>query len=62
MFNYHNLPQKHWKQYLRAANFVDLIKAKTPKVTLYTKDLRCNLMENGTDFEGSFYNGNYNKA
>ncbi|XP_032513678.2 serine/threonine-protein kinase PLK4 [Danaus plexippus] len=56
VFTYHNLPQKHWKKYLYAARFVELVKAKTPKITLYTPLAKCQLMENGTDIEMFFYN------
>ncbi|XP_045491516.1 serine/threonine-protein kinase PLK4 [Colias croceus] len=55
IFSYHNLPQKHWKKYLYAARFVDLVKAKTPKITLYTLLAKCQLMENGIDIEMFFY-------
>lgn len=57
VFSYHNLPQKHWKKYLYAARFVDLVKAKTPKITIYTPLAKCQLMENGTDVEMFFYSG-----
>ncbi|GBP76201.1 hypothetical protein EVAR_74683_1 [Eumeta japonica] len=57
VFSYHNLPQKHWKKYLYASRFVDLVKAKTPKITLYTPLAKCQLMENGTDVEMFFYSG-----
>lgn len=57
IFSYHNLPQKHWKKYLYASRFVDLVKAKTPKITLYTSLAKCQLMENGTDIEMFFYKG-----
>lgn len=57
MFSYHNLPQKHWKKYLYAARFVDLVKAKTPKITLYTAQAKCQLMENSADIEMFFYSG-----
>lgn len=57
VFSYHNLPQKHWKKYLYASRFVDLVKAKTPKITLYSALAKCQLMENGTDIELYFYNG-----
>ncbi|XP_050667182.1 serine/threonine-protein kinase PLK4 [Leptidea sinapis] len=57
VFTYHNLPQKHWKKYLYAARFVDLVKAKTPKITLYSSMAKCQLMENGTDIEMFFYSG-----
>lgn len=57
VFTYHNLPQKHWKKYLYASRFVDLVKAKTPKITLYTSLAKCQLMESGTDIDLFFYNG-----
>ncbi|XP_053625457.1 serine/threonine-protein kinase PLK4 [Plodia interpunctella] len=57
VFSYHNLPQKHWKKYLYASRFVDLVKAKTPKITLYSPLAKCQLMENGTDIDMFFYNG-----
>ncbi|CAG9783770.1 unnamed protein product [Diatraea saccharalis] len=57
IFTYHNLPQKHWKKYLYASRFVDLVKAKTPKITLYSKLAKCQLMENNTDIEMFFYCG-----
>ncbi len=39
--------------------FIELIKSKTPKVTLYTKQSKCMLMENkpNADFEVLFYDG-----
>lgn len=58
-FTYHSLPEKHWKKYLYAARFVDMVKAKTPKITVYSSEAKCHLMENRTDFEGFFYNGEY---
>lgn len=57
VFSYHNLPQKHWKKYLYASRFVDLVKAKTPKITLYSSQAKCQLMENGTDIDLFFYSG-----
>lgn len=57
VFTYHNLPQKHWKKYLYASRFVDLVKAKTPKITLYSPLAKCQLMENGTDIDLFFYGG-----
>ena len=57
VFTYHNLPQKHWKKYLYASRFVELVKAKTPKITLYTPLAKCQLMENATDIDIFFYNG-----
>ncbi|XP_026758163.1 serine/threonine-protein kinase PLK4 [Galleria mellonella] len=57
VFSYHNLPQKHWKKYLYASRFVDLVKAKTPKITLYSSLAKCQLMENNTDLDMFFYSG-----
>lgn len=57
VFSYHNLPQKHWKKYLYASRFVELVKAKTPKITLYSSLAKCQLMENNVDIELFFYNG-----
>ncbi|XP_028174244.1 serine/threonine-protein kinase PLK4 [Ostrinia furnacalis] len=57
VFSYHNLPQKHWKKYLYASRFVELVKAKTPKITLYSSLAKCQLMENNVDMEIFFYNG-----
>ena len=35
-YSYQSLPNKLWKKYLYAARFVNLVRAKTPKMTLYT--------------------------
>ena len=39
--------------------FVNLVRSKTPKVTMYTKRAKCMLMENSptADFEVIFYDG-----
>ncbi|XP_033632007.1 serine/threonine-protein kinase PLK4-like [Asterias rubens] len=59
VYTYHNLPGKYWKKYQYAAKFVQLVRSKTPKVTLYTKQAKCMLMENfpEADFEACFYEG-----
>lgn len=59
IYCYENLPQEHWKKYVYAARFVSLVKAKTPKVILYSDRAKCLLMENGpdADFEALFYCG-----
>lgn len=59
MFSYENLPENHWKKYVYAARFVSLVKAKTPKVILYSSRAKCLLMENepNGDFEVIFYSG-----
>lgn len=57
IFSYENLPEKHWKKYLYAVRFVDLVRAKTPKVTYYSPKSKFQLMENLKDYEASFYEG-----
>ncbi|XP_019859902.1 PREDICTED: serine/threonine-protein kinase PLK4-like isoform X2 [Amphimedon queenslandica] len=54
---YEELPKKYWKKYKFAAQFVNLVKSKTPKVTMYTEFAKCLLMEN-EEFEMVMYNGN----
>ncbi|XP_072171640.1 serine/threonine-protein kinase PLK4-like [Diadema setosum] len=57
--SYHDLPSRYWKKYQYAARFIQLVRSKTPKVTLYTDQAKCMLMENGpsADFEANFYSG-----
>nr|XP_022919763.1 serine/threonine-protein kinase PLK4 [Onthophagus taurus] len=57
IFSFENLPEKHWKKYMYAFKFVELVRAKTPKVTYYTDKAKCLLMENLVDFEACFYEG-----
>lgn len=57
MYSYENLPEKHWKKYMYAHRFVQMVKAKTPKVTFYSELAKCQLMENLEDFEMCFYDG-----
>ncbi|XP_026875397.2 serine/threonine-protein kinase PLK4 isoform X1 [Electrophorus electricus] len=56
---YEDLPEKYWKKYQYATKFVQLVKSKTPKVTLYTNFAKCMLMENSpdADVEVCFYDG-----
>jgi polo-like kinase 4 len=57
-FSYQSLPEKYWKKYQYAERFVTLVKAKTPKITMYTRQAKCYLMENSDcDFEVYFYSG-----
>eukprot|EP00092_Neocalanus_flemingeri_P027274 GFUD01029578.1.p1 GENE.GFUD01029578.1~~GFUD01029578.1.p1 ORF type:complete len:936 (-),score=285.22 GFUD01029578.1:126-2933(-) len=57
-YSYQTLPQKYWKKYQYAARFINLVKASTPKMTLYTSQAKCYVMENeGRDFEMYFYSG-----
>lgn len=57
--SFDDLPEKYWKKYQYATKFVQLVKSKTPKVTLYTKFAKCMLMENSPnpDLEVCFYDG-----
>uniref|UniRef100_A0A8C9Z1D9 Serine/threonine-protein kinase PLK4 n=1 Tax=Sander lucioperca TaxID=283035 RepID=A0A8C9Z1D9_SANLU len=57
--SYDDLPEKYWKKYQYASKFVQLVKSKTPKVTLYTKYAKVMLMENSpnADLEACFYDG-----
>ncbi|XP_055856439.1 serine/threonine-protein kinase PLK4 [Episyrphus balteatus] len=57
IFSYENLPSKHWKKYIYAYRFVSLVKGKTPKITYYSSQAKCQLMESMVDFEACFYNG-----
>ena len=52
------LPRRHWRKYSYAALFVSNIRAKTPKVTLYTQRAKFIVMEN-SDVEVTFYDGEY---
>uniref|UniRef100_A0A673C3L2 Serine/threonine-protein kinase PLK4 n=1 Tax=Sphaeramia orbicularis TaxID=375764 RepID=A0A673C3L2_9TELE len=57
--SYDDLPEKYWKKYQYASKFIQLVKSKTPKVTLYTKYAKVMLMENSpnADLEVCFYDG-----
>ncbi|XP_053700267.1 serine/threonine-protein kinase PLK4 isoform X2 [Synchiropus splendidus] len=57
--SYDDLPEKFWKKYQYACRFVQLVKSKTPKVTLYTRYAKVMLMENcpQADLEVCFYDG-----
>ncbi|XP_058889807.1 serine/threonine-protein kinase PLK4-like [Acipenser ruthenus] len=59
IYSFDDLPEKYWKKYQYATKFVQLVKSKTPKVTLYTKDAKSMLMENSpdADMEVCFYDG-----
>ncbi|PNF27102.1 hypothetical protein B7P43_G08540 [Cryptotermes secundus] len=59
IYSFESLPAKHWKKYVYASRFVNLVKAKTPKVTFYSDKAKCLLMENDPDpdFEACFYEG-----
>lgn len=58
-YTYNDLPSRYWKKYQYAFQFIMLVRSKTPKVTLYTDEAKCMLMENdpNPDFEACFYNG-----
>ncbi|XP_068608300.1 serine/threonine-protein kinase PLK4 [Brachionichthys hirsutus] len=57
--SYGDLPEQYWKKYQYASKFVQLVKSKTPKVTLYTKYAKAMLMENSpnADVEVCFFDG-----
>lgn len=57
IFSYECLPEKHWKKYMYAARFVQMVKAKTPRITYYSEKAKCQLMETLEDYEASFYSG-----
>lgn len=60
VISYHklaNLPEKYWKKYQFATKFIHMVRAHTPKITLYAQRAKCILMENGppADFIAEFY-------
>lgn len=57
IYSYENLPSKHQKKYVYASRFIQLVRAKTPKITYYSPKGKCDLMENLENFELSFYDG-----
>ncbi|XP_072110839.1 serine/threonine-protein kinase PLK4 [Mobula birostris] len=59
VYSFDDLPEIYWKKYQYASKFVQLVRSKTPKITLYTKYGKCMLMENGpqADSEVCFYDG-----
>ncbi|XP_041359491.1 serine/threonine-protein kinase PLK4-like isoform X2 [Gigantopelta aegis] len=58
-FTFGTMPEKYYKKYQYATRFVNLVRSKTPKVTIYTRRAKCMLMENSPDpdFEAVFYDG-----
>lgn len=56
---YEELGEKHWKKYHYAYKFVELVKSKTPKISMYTSDGKFMLMENSPEnsFEANFCDG-----
>ena len=68
-FTFYDLPPNHWKKYFYAQKFVDLVRGKTPKITVHCKIddkinediLKCCLMENN-DFEVTLFNSNTNQT
>lgn len=55
IFSYQNIPLKFHKKYYYAARFVDMVKAKTPKIVFYSAEAKFQLMENLENFEMFFY-------
>ncbi|KAL8570276.1 hypothetical protein ACOMHN_011298 [Nucella lapillus] len=57
-FTYDSLPEKYWKKYSHVYRFVDLVKSKTAKVTMYSERAKGVLMENQPpNFEATFFHG-----
>ncbi|KAA3676313.1 polo-like kinase 4 [Paragonimus westermani] len=52
-----DLPEKYWKKYQFVSKFIHMVRAHTPKITLYAQRAKCMLMENGppADFVAEFY-------
>lgn len=57
IYNYENLPAKHQTKYMHANRFLQMVRAKTPKITFYSAKAQCELMENVEHFEIKFYDG-----
>lgn len=57
IYSYDNLPEKHWKKYKYAHRFVQMVRAKTPKITFYSELAKSQLMETLDDFEMCPYKG-----
>lgn len=60
IISYHklvDLPEKYWKKYQFATKFIQMVRAHTPKITLFAQRAKCMLMENGppADFIAEFY-------
>lgn len=60
IYSLETLPPEHWKKYIYASRFISLVRAKTPKIILYTSEAKFLLMENSPnpDIEAVFYAGN----
>jgi len=43
--------------YLLLCSFIRMVKSKTPKVTYFSDQAKCMLMESAEDFEAIFYSG-----
>jgi polo-like kinase 4 len=65
VFNCQTLSKENMRKYTYASRFVDMVKSKTAKITLYTEKARSVYMENAPDpdFEITFYEGaGYNQG
>ncbi|CAF1645596.1 unnamed protein product, partial [Adineta ricciae] len=56
-YHFDRLPPEYWKKYQYAHKFVTLVRSRTPKITLYTTEAKCSLMEIGVEFEAIFLCG-----
>ncbi|KAI8052265.1 hypothetical protein BDF22DRAFT_512533 [Syncephalis plumigaleata] len=54
-----DLPEQYHRKYAYASRFVELVRSRTPKITYFSSEAQCSLMENGpnADFEVKFYDG-----
>lgn len=56
-YTYDNLRQDYWKKYTYAAKFVQMVRAKTLKITYYSQLCKFQVMESLADFDAFFYTG-----
>ena len=59
VYKHDTLPRTYWQKYNFMSRYVQCVREMTPKVTLYTAQAQCHLMENGpvANFEVNFYSG-----
>ncbi|KAK7066258.1 Serine/threonine-protein kinase plk4 [Halocaridina rubra] len=59
IYSYENLPKIYWERYRHAAKYIKIVKSQTAKITYFSEQARCTLMENSPDpdFEAVFHQG-----
>ena len=59
VYQHEHLPRNYWQKYNIIYRYVNFVRETTPKVTLYTDQAQCRLMENlpVANFEVNFYQG-----